>query len=280
MIKGRRVESPSSINTYKQCPRKYHYQYVKKLPTGNSIHLIRGKVVHSALEDFFDIELDDAVIQNFKFLHMRILKLFTKHWKTSAEELQSLGLGEEQLRFYFDESIMMLQNWFNRFKKKVAARMANGENFVTAFENIKPRREEEYRSEEFMIRGYIDAIHEVNGNTLIIDYKTSKKDVLTPAYQLQLSIYAMLYEEKHGRKPDLVGIDFLKSTEQHLPVTDEMIMEAKFQIEQIHASTGSDNIADYPQNPSPLCKWRTGQCDFYDVCFGGVSEEDFRAKHD
>ena len=33
----KRVQSPSSISTYKQCPRKYFYQYVLKLPTQGNI---------------------------------------------------------------------------------------------------------------------------------------------------------------------------------------------------------------------------------------------------
>jgi len=51
---------------------------------------------------------------------------------------------------------------------------------------------------------------------------------------------------------------------------------ARFEVEQIHASTASDDIRDYPMRPSPLCKWRTGQCDFYDICFGGLSVDEFR----
>lgn len=280
VLKARRLESPSSINTHRQCPRKYYYQYIKKIPTGTSIHLIRGGVVHQALEDFYDIELDDAVIQNYRFLHARVLKLFTKHWKGAKEELDTLGMTEEELQVFFDESIMMLQNWFERFKKKMNARMENNnEDFKTAYEALRPRREEEYKSEEYLVRGFVDVIHELEGKVVVVDYKTSKKDVLSPAYRLQLAIYAMMYEEKHGRKPDLVGIDFLKHSEQFIPVNDELIKEAQFAIEQHHAQTESDDIKDYPQRRTPLCKWRTGQCDFYDLCFGGVSEEAFRKKH-
>lgn len=278
-IQGRRIESPSSINTYKQCPRKYYYRYIRRLPTSSSIHLIRGSVVHQVLEDFYDVELDEERTQNFRFLHLRVLSLFTKHWKKEKKQLDTLQLSEEELRHYFDESIMMLQNWFNRFKTKMRRRMENGEDFKTAFNNLTPQREEEYASEAFMIKGYIDLIHEVDGQIMVLDYKTSKKDTITAEYRLQLAIYAMLYEEKHGKKPHYVGIDFLKSMEKILPVDDELVQHAKFEIEQIHASTSSDDEIDYPQRPSPLCKWRTGKCDYYDVCFGGVDENTFKERH-
>ena len=276
-IKGRRVESPSSINTYKQCPRKYYYQYIERLPTGTSIHLIRGGLVHKVLEDFYDIELDDPQTRNFRFLHLRALSLLRKYWR-QEEGFATLGMSDEQLQVFYDESVVMVQNWFDRLKRKMEARMQQGEPFEAAFRSLTPKREEEYRSEEFMVRGYIDVIHEVDGNVIVMDYKTSKRDHISDEYRLQLAIYAMLYEERHGRRPDYVGIDFLKSVEKVLEVDDDLVKHAQFEIEQIHASTESDEVGDYPQRPSPLCKWRTGQCDFYDVCFGGVSSDEFRKR--
>ena len=49
-LKTARVQSPSSIITYRQCPRKYYYHYIENLPTKPSIHTIRGKIVHSVLQ--------------------------------------------------------------------------------------------------------------------------------------------------------------------------------------------------------------------------------------
>jgi ATP-dependent exoDNAse (exonuclease V) beta subunit len=275
MIQGRRTESPSSINTYKQCARKYYYQYVEKLPTGTSIHLVRGGIVHKVLEDFYAADMDDAAAHSFKFLHLRVLSLLQRYW-TQDKVLPTLGLSKEELKAFYDESVFMVQNWFNRFKNRMEARIGQGESFKEAYLNLVPKREEEYLSESYMVKGYIDVVHETDGTVMILDYKTSKDDHITPAYKLQLAIYALLYEEKHGRKPDYVGIDFLKSVERILTVDEDLIKHAKFEIEQIHASTGSNNMHDYRQNPSPLCKWRSGQCDFYDVCFGGMSHETFR----
>ena len=54
------MQSPSSINTYKQCPRKHFYQYILNLPTKPSIYLIRGSIVHEVLEKFFDIKRQNS----------------------------------------------------------------------------------------------------------------------------------------------------------------------------------------------------------------------------
>ena len=47
------VYSFSQINTYLQCPLKYRYQYIDKIPRGDespSPHLLLGSAVHYALE--------------------------------------------------------------------------------------------------------------------------------------------------------------------------------------------------------------------------------------
>lgn len=279
-LQGRRVESPSSINIYKQCPRKYYYQYVERLPTGTSIHLIRGSLVHSVLEDFFDADMDTEQFQNFRFLHLRLLSLFKKYWTQNKESLTGLNMSDDELQFYFDESVAMIQNWFNRYKTRMQKRIEETNcTFLDAFNYLKPIREEEYASEEFMVKGYIDIIYELDDKVYVIDYKTSKKDHISDAYKLQLAIYALLYEEKHGKRPDYVGIDFLKSIEKMLPVDDDLITHAKFELEQIHASTTSNDMEDYQKHVTPLCKWRTGQCDFYEVCFEGMSMEEHRVKY-
>ena len=54
---AKRVESPSSINTFLQCNRKYYYQYIEKLPTKPSIHTVRGNIAHSTLENFYALDV-------------------------------------------------------------------------------------------------------------------------------------------------------------------------------------------------------------------------------
>ncbi|MBT5021222.1 PD-(D/E)XK nuclease family protein [Candidatus Woesearchaeota archaeon] len=265
----KRVQSPSSINLYKQCPRRYFYSYILKYPTKPNIHLIRGNVVHNALEKFFNIELsaDDEKIYKLKFTkHLK--KLFNDSWTAKKKSLARLGMLNDELQFYYDESMYMLANWLNNFIEKINTDIKeNGMDIISAFEKHKPHSiEEEYRDEELMVRGFVDVIHKKGEDVIVVDYKTSKKSTVTPAYQLQLGIYALLYKRKHGVPPKKVGIWFLKDREIHIDVTAEMIKEALFQIEQVHASTQTDVIADYPKKESGLCKYSTGQCDFYEVC--------------
>jgi len=226
---------------------------------------VRGSIAHSALEDFFKIDIDKLPNDSHEILLGGLLKDFLKQkWVAAKDELEELDMTEAQRLFYYDETEKMLLFWLSNFLKKLSK-----ENmpFKDAFKRWIPRAEEEYRSEKYMVRGFIDAIHEIEDQVIILDYKTSKKDVITPDYRLQLAIYSLLYLERHGRLPNKVGIDFLKFGERMLDVDEELVKFAKLEIELIHANTESDIKADYPKKQSPLCKWHSGQCDFYDYCF-------------
>ena len=166
---------------------------------------------------------------------------------------------------------MMLVNWVAHFWKRVQERMARGEAFTQALDALTPRREEEYKSLEHNIRGFIDAIHEYDGEVHIRDYKTSKHGVITDDYKLQLAIYAFLYKHNHGVLPDSVGIFFLKHGEQLMAVNDALLEHAAREIAWVHERTQTDDMNDYPKRRSPLCDY----CDFYDLCWRQKELGDF-----
>ena len=120
LLKFARIQSPSSINTYKQCPRKYYYSYIKKLQTLPSIHLIRGKIVHSVLEDFFKLNVDHISEETYDFeLKVILNEIFKKHWSTNRSSLSLLNLSEAELKHYHDESKVMVNNFHSMFMNKL-----------------------------------------------------------------------------------------------------------------------------------------------------------------
>ncbi len=248
-----------------------------KLPTLGSIHTVRGHIVHSVLEDFFDLPLGGMSKENFKNLfHQHTERLLVHHWRGADKEIKDLKLATEELMHYFDETTMMLSNWVNKISEKIVKHPSA--ELSTSFKTLIPIREKHYMNHKFMVQGYMDAIEEIDGKVRVMDYKTSSRAHLTDEYRLQLAIYALLYHDEHGKMPNEVGIYFLKDAqnfEQVIPVNDEMIEKAKSEVEVIHLNTGSIQINDYPKREGPLCKWRTGQCDFYEVCFGQKSLEEF-----
>lgn len=263
------MQSPSSINTYFQCPRKYFYIYKLRIPGSPSIHLVRGSVAHLVLEKMYTL-LPEVISDNYKAnLSVIISEMLKKYWAESKEDFDKLDMSAQEIGMYFDETKKMLLKYLDSVTKKIDAEMEKGLTFPDAFRKLTPEVEKEYMSWDYYVKGFIDVIENVDEKIRLMDYKTSKRAKMTDQYKLQLAIYALLYKLKHGRLPDEVGIYFLKHGEMCLPVNDELIKHAEFKIEQIHASTDSDELVDYKKNQTPLCKWSSGQCDYYDYCFNG-----------
>lgn len=261
----KRVQSPSSINTFKQCPRKYYYQYIKRLETLPNIHLVRGSVVHSVLEEFFKLDVDALPKQGYVSLLEGLIKDFlSRNWTKSADLLGKIHMTEAQKLFYYEETEQMLMLWLREFLHKLSKEKLT---FHEAFKKWKPRTEQMYVSQIHAVKGIIDAIHEFDNDIVVMDYKTSNKDSITPEYKLQLAIYALLYHEKHGKIPTRAGINFLKYGERYIDVDQELIDFARLEVQLVHEHTLTDAMEDYPKKESPLCKYSSGQCDFYNECF-------------
>ena len=199
---AQRIQSPSSINTYKQCPRKYFYHYLLKLPSAGSIHLIRGNIVHSVLEDFFKIEIASIHGDHKEFeLNILLQSMLKEKWNEKRKALMELQLGQQKLEFYYKESQEMINSWFESLLSRIQSKQNKHLTFDEAFNLLKPKTEVYFKSEEHRVQGYIDAVHDIEGEISLIDYKSSKKDVISSEYRLQLAIYALLYEERYGKLP-------------------------------------------------------------------------------
>jgi hypothetical protein len=219
------------------------------------------------LEKFFDIDLAALDEKEFEFGFRSYLSAcLIREWKENRERLSKLNLSQDQLDHYFIESQEMLNNFVEKFSKRLKEQIKKTNDFKQAFKALVPSVEEEIINHELMVRGFIDAIHSEDDNIVIMDYKTSNKEDLTPEYKLQLGIYALLYKLKYDKMPSQVGINFLKYGEKTMQVDDIFLNQVKQEILLVHKSTESQNIDDYPKKTSNLCKWGSGECDFYQNC--------------
>ncbi len=261
----KRVQSPSSINTYKQCPRKYYYRYIKKLETFPNIYQIRGNIAHTVLENFYNVDLPNGQ-DHQTYFKTAIQRLFLFHWNQAESRLNKLNLTSDQKKFYFEETTLMLMNWVDHFLEQLNQELSAGLSLTKAFFKLTPVREQRYYSKKYYVQGFIDAIHHLENEVHIVDYKTNASFDFKDEIKLQLAIYSLLYYENHGRPPSKVGIFFLRHKLKLLKVDPELLDLARKEISLIHQNTQSEDIKDYPKKTSPLCKWSSGQCDFYHTC--------------
>ncbi len=264
-----RIQSPSSINTFLQCPRNYYYKYVLEIPTKPTLDQFRGKLLHSILEHLFEINPEIFSKSNFAFeLKMILLEQLKKQWALAADELDKINATQDRIKAYYYDSERMLSNFAATFEQRMNL-LLKKYSFKEAFRILTPKREKYLESERYKVRGFIDTIFEdENKKIVILDYKTAASDIIKDAYKNQLSIYALLYRENYNKIPHEVGIHFLMHGIKTLTVDSYMLKHAVSIIKKVHKGTLSKEIKDYPKVKSGLCKWHSGQCDFYDLCYG------------
>ena len=237
----KRILSPTAINTYLSCPRKYYLRYIKRLKTKPSIHLLRGSIVHKAIHEFHKNqprifhELPQGMVSH------ELLSKFNQQWEKAEEQLNALELADEQIEFYYEDSRQMILNFWRWFCKR----------------DVTPADRSEVRlfSKNLGLMGIIDAVHTSGEKVTLIDYKTSKYAKITNDILRQAAIYALLYQDKYNIVPDVVGIHFLKEEGDPQPVQiDEEILEyAKITIESIREKTNSKSEEAYPCTCGGYC---------------------------
>ena len=87
--------------------------------------------------------------------------------------------------------------------------------FVEFWEEFKPtliETEVHIFSDVLKVAGTCDLIIEINGETWLLDLKTSNQ--LQTVYELQTAVYGQCYEECFGKKIDRYGILWLKSSKR------------------------------------------------------------------
>ena len=145
----KKFQSPTSINTYLRCPRKYYLRYIKRLKSKPSIHLIRGKAVHETIAQFSQMNFDRSA--DPETMNNNLLDLFGKNWRTQNSEIQKLVLDEKTLGEFYHESQTILLGWLKRYSQKGYRR---------------PKTEIKLFSKTHGVMGIVDAIFVNNGDSL------------------------------------------------------------------------------------------------------------------
>jgi len=229
---ARKYHSPSSINTYLRCPRKYFLRYIKRLKQKPNIHLFRGSAVHEALAKF--IENHALYSHDVEQMRITLIELFDSAWNSRKQQINNLGLSKMDIKRFYDDSIEMLLKWLNTYTKGISKGLK------------RPKTEFRLFSKKHGIMGIVDAIYDHNDRIYLIDYKTGAKDTITRDIKIQIVIYALLYKENFKRMPHTVSIVFLKTqTIKRFRVTDELVQQAIRICKRIHEKTISDDESQY-----------------------------------
>lgn len=230
--------SASSINTLKQCMRRYFYRYKAKLPGKKNADALVGNIIHKVIKKKIENrEIEDE-------------RIFNQVWNDNVNEFRELEKSEEIIEGYRKDCWGMFQNWLRDLEPEA-----------------KIEAEVKLTSDRYRLIGYIDELIRKNGKTIVIENKSCKAEIITPEHELQAGIYILLFLENYKKLPDSFFIRFLRSGKKvQIRITDRLLSKARYECMAMRLRIISSHINDYPKSPSGLCKWANGECPFYEIC--------------
>jgi len=235
-----RVLSHSSISTYQQCPQKWKFRYVDKIPEKPRPYFSFGKSVHNGLEFLFSkLGQRPPTIED-------VLENYREQWISEGYE------SSPQEKWFFDEGDRILRGFYNKHKddhKKV----------------VKVELKFNIEVSGVPLVGYIDRIDETaSGQLAIIDYKTGKAfDKSRVRKDPQLTLYQIACEMSLGKKVESVTLYHLNSLTPITVSPHSKPMESDLRTKIVESARGiSDQKYDPIPEPNGYCKW----CDYVQIC--------------
>lgn len=238
--------TPSKITAFKDCPLKFRYTVIDKLPEPPSTAATKGSLVHRALELLYWMPKDQ---RDNAAAHACLA--------TAREEFEprvyELGLDEKEMNKFHDEASVLVDKYF---------------------ELEDPRRIEPVGIELLVqmkvgpttLRGIIDRLDYVDGKLRVVDYKTGR----APSVNWEqgklggVHFYAFMCEQIIGVRPDEVSLLYLadpieiisRSSEQSTRGLSRKVSAIWNAIER------ACEKEDFRPKRSRLCNW----CSFKDRC--------------
>lgn len=238
--------SYSSLETYKNCPLKYKFKHIDRVPEPKSKEAQFGTLIHSVLNYVHTPTLVPPTVE-------QAINYFVKDWKPEVYE------DEFEERSAFTQGIQMIQQYYEQ--NDIAS--ANIVDLESRFA-IEIGNEE---SGKHVVSGIIDRIDKTKDGYEIIDYKTARKMPSQDKVDndIQLSIYLRAFLERYPKEKEhleniTVSLYYVKhGVKLSSTRTKEDLekLEARF-LDVIKAIES----AEFEPILSPLCEW----CGYKKLC--------------
>ncbi len=231
--------SHSSISLYTECPQKYKFKYVDKIPEKPRHFFSFGQSVHLALEYFYGVKEPKAPSLE------DLLKSYREQWVAGGYK------DEAQEQEYFEEGRRILTRFHDKHAKTfhVPYFVEYGFNFEV---------------DGVPVTGKVDRVDKMaDGRLLILDYKTGKQ-LKTGRIDVdaQLTMYQIACEKGLGAEVGELVFYHLPTLKEHSTTRRDsaLVEELKSKI-----VVTAESIVKEKFEPKPLdsvCKW----CDYKPIC--------------
>lgn len=256
VTRSRPALSPSRASDFKQCPLKYRFRAIDRIPEPPTRAAVRGTVVHAVLEDLFALPAEQR--------HPgRAAELVPGAWervradRDGLDELVAAG-GPEAL---FEEVRRLVASYYELEDPTAFEPHALEERVEVDLDGAVP------------LRGFVDRIDIApNGLLRVVDYKTGRSPgPLHEARALfQLKFYALMILRTRDIVPAQLRLIYLadKVLLTYTPERAELERFARILTALWEAILVAGRTGDFPANRNAMCRY----CEFQHLCpeFGGT----------
>ncbi len=245
--------SYSQVHAYEECPRKYFYTYVLKIPTKPHSALSFGITIHNTLKDFYMLlqRSREGLGITAPPTEDDLLKLFEKHWITVGyqsrkHEAKRRESGVEMMKKFYKKLYSQDQQPY-KLEESFTAHILDSA-FVGKIDRMD-------------LVEVIDTVPIVD----IIDYKTGnvKKEKEIKS-DLQLPLYTMFAEECLGvkvRKAKYVFVEYGEEIE--VDISEKRRSKAKEKLTELTAKIKTGNFTPAPGH---ICQF----CEYNSICVDSI----------
>jgi DNA helicase-2/ATP-dependent DNA helicase PcrA len=231
------------VNDYLECPARYRFAHLIRIPTPASHQMVYGKALHAAVQAFHRRQMAGEQVSL-----VELYRELDASWESVGfltrehEEARRTAARDALARFWTDQ------------EADPARPIAVEQEF--AFLLGRDR-----------VRGRYDRVDvERDGRVVITDYKSSDvRDPGTAARRsresLQLAIYALAWEAQHGQPPDELALHFLESGLVGRSEPGERRLERAH--EKVVAAAEGIRAGRFAATPGTS---RCGFCPFREIC--------------
>lgn len=231
--------SASAVKTYQQCPRKYYFNYIERVPKKQWAHFDLGNLCHKTLELFHLYYMEHGTKKgSFKKI---MSKAFTKARKGYPKMKDAALLEAKE----------MLSDYLKTIKLQGMPKVKGVETSF-AF-NI---------TDDILVRGFLDRLDEMkDGRLHILDYKTTKNTQYLDDFQLL--VYGLWLKQEYPDVEEFRGSYVLLRYGSSLKSYDFNRDDVdRIENDLIEYASKIREEDTWTPIPCRLCNW----CDFQGIC--------------
>jgi len=241
--------SATAIETYLDCPLKFKFSHLYRIPTGPQAALTFGNIMHQSVRQYFKLRKEGTV--DFEDLS----QFYLGSWKNVGFE------DSYQEETYQKSGLSQLREFTDRHNA-----------LPIAAESVRTEVHFELDMQDVVLEGRIDQINPVRPRepklVQLVDYKTGRPRTQKDADKsLQLAVYALAARNQMGLEPE--GLIFYNLTNNQ-PVASVRTQKELDTVQQEILGVAEEiRRMIFPAKPGFVCRY----CEFVPVC--PAHEEDF-----